>query len=260
MRELPPGKTDLANYLTHALREAGARYDRLAAQRKEWLDYATRRDRLGRITKLVEDLASGICDLDILTQDDLATRINPNDIEVLVGLLYRLSKQTKLLFNEIQQNGRPREVAEERWIVEVADIYENAFGKPARAAGSDEGPGERRGKFYRLLELSRPASFPRMGKFSLKQMARTLKQRRNKCEGAGQSPLKAGLKSSAIRIPTSYSDFDEFWNANCLGVGPLSEALNKMTPSEREQLQSRLREELVISPDGKVIAKGSPTP
>jgi hypothetical protein len=178
VRELPPGKADQATYLMHALREAGARYDRYAAQRKEWLDYATRRDRLGRITKLVKDLASDICDLDILTHDDLATRINPNDIEALIGSLHRLSKQTTLLFNETQQMGRPRELAEERWIVEVADIYENAFGQSASVSGSGDGPVERRGKFCRLLELSRPMSFPRNGKLSVKQIGRTLQRRR----------------------------------------------------------------------------------
>jgi ubiquinone/menaquinone biosynthesis C-methylase UbiE len=66
---------------------------------------------------------------------------------------------------------------------------------------------------------------------------------------------KAGLKSidtCVIRIPTLYSDFDDFWNANTVGIGPLGKALSEMTPSVRDQLRTLLREQLATNPDGKV--------
>jgi hypothetical protein len=44
-------------------------------------------------------------------------------------------------------------------------------------SGSGDDPVERRGKFYRLLELSRPTSFPRHGKLSMKQVGRILDRR-----------------------------------------------------------------------------------
>jgi ubiquinone/menaquinone biosynthesis C-methylase UbiE len=65
----------------------------------------------------------------------------------------------------------------------------------------------------------------------------------------------AGLKSidtRVIRILTHYANFDDFWNANTLGIGPLGKALNEMTASVREQVRTRLREQLAIGPDGGV--------
>jgi hypothetical protein len=69
-------------------------------------------------------------------------------------------------------------LAAQRWLWELADIYENAFGRPARVSGSGGGPVGQRGKFYRLLELSRPSSFPRHGTLSPRQIDRTLEERR----------------------------------------------------------------------------------
>jgi hypothetical protein len=121
--------------------------------------------------------------LDILSLDDLAARIDPKKIETLVGSLLFLSRESQDLATEVQDKGKPRDLAEERWIFELADIYENAFCQSARVSGSgseddDDEPTNRRGKFYRLLEVSRPESFPRHGKLSLRQIDRMLKRRR----------------------------------------------------------------------------------
>jgi ubiquinone/menaquinone biosynthesis C-methylase UbiE len=66
---------------------------------------------------------------------------------------------------------------------------------------------------------------------------------------------KAGLKSiemTVIRIHTSYANFDEFWNASTVSVGPLSKAIHEMSAGMREQLRSRLRQQLSTSADGAV--------
>src|SRR5262245_42895158 len=65
----------------------------------------------------------------------------------------------------------------------------------------------------------------------------------------------AGIKSidmRVIRILTNYASFDDFWNANTIGVGPLGKAFGEMTADVRQQLRSRLREQLAIGPDGRV--------
>jgi hypothetical protein len=180
LRELPPAKTHQAAYLMAALQQAGERYDRYSARRTEWLDYANRRGRLQHITNLMNELSSRLCELDILSRDDLASRVDPKTIETLVGSLRFLSKETTALVKEAQEIGRPRDLAEEHWVLELADIYENAFGRPARMSGSGAGPAAGRGKFYRLLELSRPQSFPRHGKLSVRQVDRILKLRRKR--------------------------------------------------------------------------------
>jgi hypothetical protein len=177
-RELPPAKKDQVSYLTNVLHEAGLLYDRHTSQRDEWLNYAKRRNRLIWITKSAEALASSLSDLDILSRDDLATRFGAKQIGELIGLLCILCNKTRDLASEVQKDGRPRELAEERWIIEVAEIYENSFGRPARVWGSGAGPVTGRGSFYRLLEVSRPALFARRGKLSPRQIDRKLKGRR----------------------------------------------------------------------------------
>ncbi len=117
MRELPPRTTKEASYFDNALSEAGARYDRYTKRRKDWIRYAPRRSRLQRVAELANELASVLYQLDILSFDDLAVRIDPKKIETLVGSLLFLSKESQDLATEVQDKGKPRELAEERWIL-----------------------------------------------------------------------------------------------------------------------------------------------
>ncbi len=69
---------------------------------------------------------------------------------------------------------------------------------------------------------------------------------------------KAGLKSidtCVIRIQTPYADFDDYWNSNTLPVGPLGKTVHGMAPALREQLRSRLREQLATNADGSVTCE-----
>jgi hypothetical protein len=99
------------------------------------------------------------------------------EVEALIGSLCSLNQETTYLAQQVQKDGKPRDLAAERWIWELADIYKNAFGKPARVSGSGSGPTEHRGKFYHLLKVSRPSSFPKHGTLSARQIDRTLRQR-----------------------------------------------------------------------------------
>jgi hypothetical protein len=173
MSNLPRGKTKQLAYLADALHEAGARYDRYSARKEEWSGYARRSGELRRIAKRSDELALCLSQLDILSRDDLAKRIGQKEIEALVGSLGLLNKKASDLAKEAQGSGRPRDLAEERWILELADIYENAFGQAASVWGP--GGGVRRpSKFCRLLELSRPISFAQYGKLSPRQIGRVL--------------------------------------------------------------------------------------
>ena len=78
----------------------------------------------------------------------------------------------------LSKGGNPTDYATERWILELADIFENAFSKPPSISGSGEDPAGRRGRFYRLLELGRPSRFPRHGRLSPKHVQTLLKLRR----------------------------------------------------------------------------------
>jgi hypothetical protein len=177
VRELPPGMKKEAQYFRNALRSAGERYDRYVTNKSEWTNYRERRKRLDSITDFARKLTSGLCELDILTREDLASRVDPKEIEAIIGSLRLLEKVTAELSKGVQKNGKRRDLAWERWILELADIYKNAFGEPARVWASGVEPRKLRGKFYRLLELSRPTKFSMHDKLSLRQINRMLKRR-----------------------------------------------------------------------------------
>jgi hypothetical protein len=135
-------------------------------------------NRLGKIAKYAEWAASELWKLDIITREDLQNRLGPKELHALVGSLIVLAVQTAEMANDVQTTGKPRNVAEERWILELADIYENVFCRPATVSGSGDEPPRRRGRFYRLLQLGRPQSFPRYGTLSLRHIKQVLAQRK----------------------------------------------------------------------------------
>jgi hypothetical protein len=168
-----------APYVVNAVLTAGARNELYNAHRNEWIDYAGRKRSLRRVASLANQLASELCALDILSHTKLVSPADPRQLSALVGSLefLRIGKVTAL---EIQDNGRPRDLAEEGWILEMADIYENAFCRPPSVSGSGSDPVKRRGKFYRFLERGLPASFFRHGKLSVRQIKRVLTQRKKR--------------------------------------------------------------------------------
>jgi SAM-dependent methyltransferase len=60
------------------------------------------------------------------------------------------------------------------------------------------------------------------------------------------------IETQVIRIPVTYSDFDDFWDANTVPVGPQGKAIQEMSPTVRAQLRARLREQLPAGPDGRI--------
>ena len=165
-----------SSVFAEAILRAGARYDRYKAAQCDWKSYSARKARLDRITKSSADLMSTLDELDVLTREDLAGRLD-GEMDQSINSLRLLRKEAMELTKEVQKAGRWRDLAEERWIFELADIYENIFGRPAGISGSGDGELKQRGDFYRLLTLGLPSSFPRHGKLSVKQVDRVLKRR-----------------------------------------------------------------------------------
>jgi hypothetical protein len=185
-RELPPAMLEHASYIADAVQRAGERYDRFV-ERDEWRDFTARSKRLKNISASMEDLASGLCDLDILSLADLECRVDPKEIATLVGSLRLFKKQIDILVQGIQKKGRPRDLAEERWIIELADIFENTFPRRPTISGSGYTPIDKRGMFYKFLELNRPGSYPQRNKLHPSQIVRVLKRRE-----AGKSCTASG--------------------------------------------------------------------
>ena len=52
---------------------------------------------------------------------------------------------------------------------------------------------------------------------------------------------KVGLEAvdtRVIRIPTAYSDFDDFWDSNVVPIGPQGKIIAGMSASDREELRT----------------------
>jgi SAM-dependent methyltransferase len=60
------------------------------------------------------------------------------------------------------------------------------------------------------------------------------------------------VETRVIRIPVTYVDFDDFWNANSVPVGPQGKAISEMAPGAREQLRAKVRELLPAGSDGRI--------
>jgi len=73
-----PGETKQADYVADALVKAGARYDRYATEgnRGKWLDYAARRRQFKKIRDSIVTLMFEISELDLLSREDLSTRVS----------------------------------------------------------------------------------------------------------------------------------------------------------------------------------------
>jgi hypothetical protein len=182
-RTLPRGDV---HFFATAFTHAAARYDRYSANRHQWVDYAGRRNRLLKITHLASALAANLSELDILSRDELTSQVDPKGFEVLIGSINLLAQHVSVLVKDTQSIGAPRDLAEERWIEEVADIYENAFRQPAKANWM---------AFRRVLQMSCPSSLPRFGKLDLRQVKRALQRRPPKGKRILQIRRDAGTTS-----------------------------------------------------------------
>ena len=67
---------------------------------------------------------------------------------------------------------------------------------------------------------------------------------------------KAGLEAietRVIRIPVRFANFDEFWDSKAVPVGPQGKVIAGMSAAAREQLRTRLREQLPAASDGHIL-------
>ena len=61
------------------------------------------------------------------------------------------------------------------------------------------------------------------------------------------------IETRVIRIRTVYSDLDDYWKSNVVPIGPQGKLIAGMSPDAREELRSRLRDNLSFSPDCRII-------
>jgi ubiquinone/menaquinone biosynthesis C-methylase UbiE len=60
------------------------------------------------------------------------------------------------------------------------------------------------------------------------------------------------VEERVIRIPVSYSSFDDFWESNAVPVGPIGQTLKEIAPDAIERLKAHLREYLPRDANGRI--------
>lgn len=76
---------------------------------------------------------------------------------------------------------------------------------------------------------------------------------RDAMQGLWENAGLESVETRVIRIPTVYSDFDDFWDSNLVPIGPQGKIIAGMSASAREELRTRLRDRLPVSPDGRIV-------
>ena len=71
-------------------------------------------------------------------------------------------------------------------------------------------------------------------------------------QGFWQAAGLQAVETRQIRIPVVYSSFDDFCESNLVPIGPSGQVISAMSPSEKEQLKARLRDQLPIGADGRI--------
>ena len=61
------------------------------------------------------------------------------------------------------------------------------------------------------------------------------------------------VETRVIGIPTEYSNFDDFWDSNVVPIGPQGKIIAGLTASAKEELRVRLRDQLPVAPDGRIV-------
>ena len=175
--------------ITRSLEEAEKRYNRYAAMRSKWENYRARRELLTQILNEAERLHSDLTGLDPIIKDALEMIFGDQEVEKLQGHLCRLTAKRYELIKPIQITGRPRDLATWIWVSELAEIFEANFRRKAVISGSGSGERSTRGKFYKLLELSQPSSFPRYGTLHPKKLSTILRTRSSYQRGQTKRPI-----------------------------------------------------------------------
>jgi len=109
----------------------------------------TRRRQLELICKESDTILVSLKELDEEFWEPLA-------VECFLKDLRKLNSLASAQLKKMQRMGRPRDLARQRWVDDVAAIYEKAFNKKAAISGSNSGNSQKRGPFFELLILSAP--------------------------------------------------------------------------------------------------------
>lgn len=180
-RKLPQGAQGDLTVIVQALESAGRQYERYANAPQEWRNYGKRRKNLNNIQERATRLRDLLVRLDPISRDDIEVHLGNEKVQTLQGYLSDLGYRSQQMFEEIQtKKGRSRNVPRDRWVQEVADIYECNFRRPATVSGSGNALKEKRGNFYTLLWLSLPEGIRQHWTLHPKTLTRILKSRPKK--------------------------------------------------------------------------------
>lgn len=97
--------------------------------------------------------------------------------------------------------------------------------------------------FYRMLKrMGVDAAQPPSAEISARGPLEAL------WRGAGLDDVEV----TEFRITVHFTDFEDFWQANTLPVGPQAARIKTLSPAQRDELRQRLKESLKFAADGSI--------
>src|SRR5260370_31868852 len=85
----------------------------------------SRRQNLQKAFDEARALRGSLSRLDSIFVEDLDQEMGRNSVQQLIGHLARFSERTADLLARMSKTGRPPNVAQERWVYALADLYES---------------------------------------------------------------------------------------------------------------------------------------
>ena len=76
--------------------------------------------------------------------------------------------------------------------------------------------------------------------------------RRDAMQALWEEAGLTSIETRVIRIAVVHANFDDFWNANSVPVGPQGKAIASMAPAAREALRARVRQQIAGAPSGRI--------
>jgi hypothetical protein len=162
--------------IVDAIVDEARKYNARIATKHLWSDYGARRRRLKMLSNASVVLARELLALDPIAKELLAPRLPLETLEKVKGHLLDIRFHADELLRQSPQRGRPPNVAEEIWVMAIADIFEVSFERKPSIS-------QARGAFFELLKVARPFRMMREGDLDTRSLRRALKKREMYREG-----------------------------------------------------------------------------
>lgn len=178
MRELGISQ-DLLPSACDAIESEVKKYNDFKATRDSWNSYKARNKKIKSSQEYSFRLLQILESLDPISNEELDLKIGRERFAAFRSCLLTLWSSTNEILTsaKTQKDGRPKDIASERWVLFMADFYQTHSGKVPTVSGSSGERRKKKSKFHQFLDLARPSGMLRYGVLDNAHIRRILKVR-----------------------------------------------------------------------------------